>query len=249
MALSGMTFVITGKSALVRKDLEKKIKDAGGIVSARLSKKVTHCLCGEGFADTDKYRESKDQGVAVVTEDFIDACIRNHAAGAEKPEEKAYEPGKETPGDKETENSEHERDKEPENDKASQTQNEPEANTNEGQESSSQKSRSPRKKRAPVDLVSSVLSGWVLVLDGRFSKPHSEITQFIESHGGKVSSSLSSGKGTRVTHLLSNDQDEESQKRELAKDGGVTIIDEDYLEWFVEDAAAKERFAKKSKEK
>jgi len=253
MALSGMTFVITGKSNLARKDLEKKIKDASGVVSARLSKKATHCLCGEGFEETEKYVQSKEQGIHVVSEEFIDACIRNHSAGADLPEEKAYLPhateGKEKNSTENADNADEEEEKgekiqknDEENDENGDKTSQQEQATTEGtheNSSPSKKSRSPRKKKVRAEQVSSVLSGWIIVLDGRLSKPHSEITQFVESNGGKVASNLA-GK-TAVTHLLVNDLDEESQKREQAKDSGVTIIDEDYLEWFVEDAVTKQK--------
>jgi len=299
MALSGMSFVITGEFKLPRKELEQKIKNAGGGVSARLSKKVTHCLCGNGFENTNKYSQAKSNNLNVVSEGFVDACIRNHAAGAELPTEAAYSPssvvkagikhkndndedvskeenkdeesiheedGNEKHKDEEDKDEEdkdeedkNEKDKD-EKDKDEEDKDEEDKDENKAKkkdkkskieenketiDSSTQesptKSRSPRKKKAVPELISSALSGWTIVLDGRLSKPHSEIAEFLMSHGGKVSTNISSKGATNVTHLLVNHskQVEESQKVEAAKDAGVTIIDEEYLEWFVEDANSK----------
>lgn len=47
MALSGMTFACTGKTALKREDLTKKIKDNGGAFATTLTKKVPSVVCSD----------------------------------------------------------------------------------------------------------------------------------------------------------------------------------------------------------
>jgi len=115
--------------------------------------------------------------------------------------------------------------------------------TVDAQTQSSQKtsSKSPKKKKVKkqVTIVSSVLKEWVVMIPGHLSN-HSTLTELIESHSGKVVSSLTS----KVTHLLTGENmDAQSQshlnKIEHARDLGVVVIDEEYLEWYIKTQQAK----------
>jgi len=73
--------------------------------------------------------------------------------------------------------------------------------------------KSPRKKKKEVPIISSVLKGWVVYLYGHLTQSHSTLYDLIESHSGKVVSSLSS----RVTHLLTDTQSDSQRKKKLKK--------------------------------
>jgi len=109
------------------------------------------------------------------------------------------------------------------------------------------KRRSSVGKMPAVEQISTALNGWVVALAGHSKKPHSELMLFIASHGGTVVSTISA----KVTHLLSPDDNSSSQssKVEAAKDAGIVIIDEEYLEWYVEDKIEKENQPLPSPEK
>jgi len=99
----------------------------------------------------------------------------------------------------------------------------------------------PKSQRPPVEKISSVLKDWVVLLSRlkETSSHKNELTQFIESHGGRVVSTIS----PKVTHLVTEEEYNslsQSKQFEDAKDSGVIIVDEDYLHWFVEDKLKKQ---------
>jgi len=101
---------------------------------------------------------------------------------------------------------------------------------------SSQKSPRKKKEKIKVPVISPMLKGWVVLITGRgdLSQPQKTLTELIESHSGKVVGSLSS----KVTHFLTGeDMDGQTQaevnKIEAARDLGVIVIDEEYLDWYI----------------
>lgn len=69
--------------------------------------------------------------------------------------------------------------------------------------------------------------GLTFVITGKLKqyKNRSELKQFIESHGGKVSESISK----KTSYLINNDSNSESAKNKKAKELGIPIIPEDAL--------------------
>jgi DNA ligase (NAD+) len=62
-------------------------------------------------------------------------------------------------------------------------------------------------------------------MTGKLSKPRNEIIDFIESNGGKVSSTVTKN----VTYLVTDDPNSGSSKNEKAKKLGVSVVSEEEL--------------------
>jgi len=258
MALEGCVFFIAGKAKTSKENLEKQIKEHGGTISKLFYNKVTHFLCLNGGSESPKYKTAIEKGVKIVEEEFIRACIIAESKGKLRPNEDDFKP-LERNSDEENEatttKGDHQAVEESKSGKEDSDEDEVDASQSQkGNESQKETSNGKKKKRKsvkgskpPVEQISAALSGWVVALAGHSTKPHAELTQYIESHGGKVVSTISA----KVTHLVSPDDINSSQSTrvEAAKDAGIIIIDEDYLEWFVKDKIEKENQPVPSPEK
>jgi len=258
MALEGCVFFIAGKAKTSKENLEKQIKEHGGTISKLFYNKVTHFLCLNGGSESPKYKTAIEKGVKIVEEEFIRACIIAESKGKLRPNEDDFKP-LERNSDEENEatttKGDHQAVEESKSGKEDSDEDEVDASQSQkGNESQKETSNGKKKKRKsvkgskpPVEQISAALSGWVVALAGHSTKPQAELTQYIESHGGKVVSTISA----KVTHLVSPDDINSSQSTrvETAKDAGIIIIDEDYLEWFVKDKIEKENQPVPSPEK
>jgi DNA ligase (NAD+) len=73
------------------------------------------------------------------------------------------------------------------------------------------------------------LKDMTFVITGALSRPREEIEQFIKTHGGKVSSSVSA----KTTALITNETDSTSSKMKKAASLNIPIWNEDKLYEFV----------------
>tara|TARA_Y100000034_G_scaffold130774_1_gene190096 strand:+ start:15802 stop:17700 length:1899 start_codon:yes stop_codon:yes gene_type:complete len=67
-SLSDLTFCITGKTSIKRKDLENIIKDNGGKASSSLSSNTDYLICNEESSSS-KFKKAESLGVKVLKED------------------------------------------------------------------------------------------------------------------------------------------------------------------------------------
>ena len=76
-------------------------------------------------------------------------------------------------------------------------------------------------------IESDFCNGKTFVITGKFSKPRSYYEEFVESHGGKLSGSVSK----KTDYLLTDDPDSGSTKAKKAKELGIPILSEkEFLE-------------------
>ena len=78
---------------------------------------------------------------------------------------------------------------------------------------------------AKIENDKGSLEGKSFCMTGKLSKPRNEIIDFIESNGGKVSSTVTKN----VTYLVTDDPNSGSSKNEKAKKLGVSVISEEEL--------------------
>jgi len=81
------------------------------------------------------------------------------------------------------------------------------------------------KRKIRNDKQSPKLTGKIIALAGRLSKPSKDISKIIASHGGTYSATVTQ----RVTHLVTSDINGTSDKMKKAKENGVIIVTEDFL--------------------
>ena len=76
-------------------------------------------------------------------------------------------------------------------------------------------------------IESDFCNGKTFVITGKFSKPRSYYEEFVESHGGKLSGSVSK----KTDYLLTDDPDSGSTKAKKAKELGIPVLSEqEFLE-------------------
>lgn len=75
--LKGLVFCITGKLSNPRSHYESLINANGGSVAKSLTKAVTHVISAKGESDTTKLNKARDNGVLVLTEEFLTDAIED----------------------------------------------------------------------------------------------------------------------------------------------------------------------------
>eukprot|EP00727_Mastigamoeba_balamuthi_P014275 m51a1_g9470 hypothetical protein (661) ;mRNA; f:574726-577270 len=85
--LSSAVFAISGKLSRTQAAMKKLISDNGGTVAGSVTKKVTHLISTkEELEDgSDKIDKAKENGIFIVSEEFIDECVKQKKMVAEAP--------------------------------------------------------------------------------------------------------------------------------------------------------------------
>jgi DNA ligase 1 len=205
-SLSGQTIAITGALSRTREHYVGLIEQNGGTFAPSVTKKVTHLVAAEPDGASEKLTKARKMGIEVVGEDYLNRFEGNveRPALAPKPIVAAEPVVKKAKTTRAEKLKEHYPNFQP---------------------------HCPG-MGAPALVQQQIgtagphkLSGMVIALTGRLSKPKEEYGRIIAAHGGTLAGTVTK----KTTHVVAREADGASDKLEKARKYGAQILSEDFL--------------------